>query len=172
MVRIEACPGGRWTALRTRPRCEKLVATFCERQDILHYLPLRRRAARYQRRLVQTLLPLFPGYLFVRLPAGGRSVLSDSAKTVAILRVDEAQERQLIEELCSLQQLEQAAALTELRVHPKLEPGRTVRIAAGPLRGLTGIVHRGSGTTRVVVNVDLLGQAVSADLDLEWVEPD
>lgn len=58
--------GVRWTAVMTKPRCEKAVARYCTGFKITNYLPLRRRVERYQRRTVTTWLPMFPGYVFVQ----------------------------------------------------------------------------------------------------------
>ena len=56
-LEILQTPDARWAAVHTRPRCEKVVARYCTANGIEHYLPLRRRAERYQRRTVETALP-------------------------------------------------------------------------------------------------------------------
>ncbi|MCF7855526.1 MAG: hypothetical protein K9N51_12060 [Candidatus Pacebacteria bacterium] len=159
----------RWTAVHTRPRCEKIVAKYCCRHNINHYLPLRRRAKRYQRRTVETFLPLFPGYVFVQVSAEQRSVVMHSGRVAALLPTDDASEIRLIEELRTIQAMENATLAAELVVQPELVPGKPVLITKGPLQGTNGIVERRHHKTRVTVNVDLLGQSVSVDLDMEEV---
>ena len=170
MVEIETSPGLLWTAVYTRPRTEKVVADYCARHDIQSYLPLRRRAERYQRRTVETFLPMFPGYVFVQLGDASKVVLLQSHKIVHVLQVTVAKEPTLITELRDLQLLEQAGLQGELMVHPELAPGTPVLICAGPLKGLTGVVERRQQKLRVTVNVELLGQSVSVDLDVGEVE--
>ncbi len=169
---IELLVGERWTAAHTKSRCEKVVSLHCERHAIPHYLPLLRRAKRYQRRTVETFLPMFPGYLFVQLNAETLTTLLRSHRVVQLLRTDETTEKVLVEELRQIQQLEQIQREAELLVQPDLAPGKPVLITAGPLAGLSGIVQRRRNTTRVTVNVELLGQSVSAELDIGEVEAD
>ncbi|OGV82145.1 MAG: hypothetical protein A3K18_08415 [Lentisphaerae bacterium RIFOXYA12_64_32] len=170
MLEIRKLPGVCWTAAYTKPRCEKVVSEYCVRHDMLCYLPLRRRAQRYQRRTVETFLPLFPGYVFVQVPDTSKAVLLQSHKVVSVLPIDGVQQENLIRELNELQHLEQLQLTEELVVQPELVPGRPVLIVAGPLRGLTGIVERRRQKARVSINVEILGQSVSTELDLGEVK--
>jgi len=171
-IEIRLIPDRRWTAVHTRARCEKVVARVCEVNDIPCYLPLRRRAQRYQRRTVETFLPMFPGYVFVCIDPLGRATLLGASRAVAVLSVDDTTEARLIEELQGIQQLESLAREQELIVEPELASGKAVRITAGPLAGVHGIVSRRTNRTRVTVNVEILGQAVSVDLDIGEVHTD
>ena len=56
----------RWWALHTRPRAEKALARRLLLQRIAYFLPLHQRRRRIQRRMVNSYLPVFPGYLFLR----------------------------------------------------------------------------------------------------------
>jgi transcriptional antiterminator RfaH len=156
----------RWTAVHTRPRCEKLLARYCDVKGLACYLPLRRRVERYQRRNVETYLPMFPGYVFVHLSEEEKPVLLQSNRVASVLSVDEAAERVLIEELRAIQRLEQLSQAEELVVAPELVAGKAVLITDGPLNGVRGIVMRRPNKTRVTVNVEILGQSVSVDLDV------
>lgn len=135
----------------------------------MYYLPLQRRARRYQRRTVETLLPMFPGYLFARMNEQERSVVRQFNRVVAVLPVNRPAETQLVEELHAIQKLEELSRTQNLIVQPELLPGRRVLITKGPLCGTHGIVTRRHRKTRVTVNVEILGQSVSADLDVEEV---
>ncbi len=161
-----------WTPVHCRPRCEKVVATYCEARNIVHYLPLRRRAKRYQRRTVETFLPMFPGYLFAQLNDDLRSIARQSNRVAAILPIDRPMEERLIEELRAIQRLEELSKTEDLIVQPDLVPGKPVLITKGPLRGTHGIVQQRRRRTRVTVNVEILGQSVSTDLDVEEVAID
>jgi transcription antitermination factor NusG len=159
-------PDRLWTAVHTRPRCEKQVAAYCTRFGIRHYLPLRKQVKRYQRRNVVVFLPMFHGYCFAQLNAEDRQCLHQSHKVVTVLAVDCVAEERLLAELRELYTLEQASFSAEITVHPELVAGKAVRIAAGPLCGLTGYVEKRRQTTRVSVNVELLGQSVAVELDV------
>jgi transcriptional antiterminator RfaH len=166
MVEIESKPDFLWTPVSVRPRCEKVVAQYCRGIGLAHYLPLRRRLKRYQRRNVETLLPMFPGYLFVQLGREETDLLVRCNKIARILRIDQSQERQLLPELRSLQILEASELGSELVVAPELVPGTPVEIVEGPFAGMAGIVTQRGKSTRVSVNVEMLGQSVSVDLDV------
>ena len=167
---IEIGEDGRWTAVRARPRCEKRIAEFARVYGIRHYLPLLRRRRRYQRRRVETMIPMFPGYLFAQLSEESLSRLLQCQKIVRVLRVTDQQERQLVRELNDVRIVEQAELEKELEVNPELVPGISVLIASGPLQGCHGIVERRDQRTRITVNLNLLGSSVSANLDLTEVE--
>lgn len=161
----------RWTAVHSRPRCEKILADYCDRHTISHYLPLRRRVARYQRRTVVTLLPMFPGYLFAQLGEPDRTLVLRSHRAVTILPVEDFQEVQLVEELREIQRLESLCRERDVVVAPELAPGIPVLVRAGPLQGLRGIVSRRPDRVRVTINVELLGQSASVELDVGELEP-
>ncbi len=167
-------PDRLWTAVLARPRCEKVTAQHCERFGLPHYLPLRREVRRYQRRNVEFQLPMFHGYLFVQLAGhSDRELLNVCHRVVRVLPVDALQEARLLEELRSLRVFELASRIVPVTVAPELVAGREVRIVSGPFHGVRGIVERRLKSTRVTVNLEMLGQSVSveADLgDLEMVE--
>lgn len=170
MTCIEHQPGMLWTAAHAKPRCEKVVTDYCERHDLPCYLPLRRRAKRYQRRLVETFLPMFPGYIFVQLDDARKTRLLQSHKVVHVLPIDDICEKVLIEELQELKRLEELAKEQEVVVRPELVVGRPVLICAGPFEGVTGIVERRQREARVSINVELLGQSASVVLDVGDVD--
>lgn len=166
MVVIEPNPPFLWTPVHVRARCEKLVAQYCRGIELNHYLPLRRRLARYQRRTVETLIPMFPGYIFVQLVPTQTEALVRCNKIAAILQMTPVLEQQLVPELASLQVLEAANLTDELIVSPELVAGTPVEVVEGPLKGMVGIVEKRQRATRVSVNIEMLGQSVSVELDI------
>ena len=166
MIEITQQPPLLWTPVHVRPRCEKVTAQYCKGIGLHHYLPLIRRAARYQRRTVETFIPMFPGYLFVQLGPEETEALVRCNKIATILRLTPAQENQLVSELRSLQVLEANNKDAELIVSPELVPGTAVEVIDGPFRGMVGVVVKRAKSTRLSVNVEMLGQSVSVDLDV------
>lgn len=72
------------------------------------------------------------------------------------------------EQLASLQRL--VASARAIDPLTALAPGRLVVVAAGPLRGVRGVVEEGiDGHRRLVVNVTLLGRAVRTVLQADDV---
>ncbi len=170
MLEINKLPDRRWTAAYTKARCEKVVKEYCERHAITCYLPLRRQAKRYQRRTVETFLPMFPGYIFVQTDGEGQTRLLQSHRVVHLLTLDDLQELRLINDLRDLQHLETIAKRAEIVVKPELLPGKPVLVTSGPLQGLNGIIQRRQSHTRITVNIELLGQSASVEVDAGELE--
>jgi transcriptional antiterminator RfaH len=169
-VEIAVRDGVRWTAVRTKPRCEKAFARYCEGHKVPNYLPLRRRVERYQRRTVATWLPMFPGYVFAQYAPERPGELVNSHKILTILDIGPAGEAVLVEELRALQKMESLAQTAEIEVMPEIVPGQAVRITGGPMHGVTSIVERRVGSVRVTVNVEILGQSVAVEMDVGDME--
>jgi transcriptional antiterminator RfaH len=170
LVVIQQMADAVWVPVYTKPRCEKVVADYCQRHGIPCYLPLMRRAKRYQRRTVETFLPMFSSYLFAQLGGDSRAQIVESHKIVRLVDVTPGQEQDLVRELNDLLRLEQLQTTTALVVLPELQPGQPVVVTEGPFKGMTAIVTRRRGLTRVAVNIELLGQAVTAEMDVGEIE--
>ncbi len=159
----------RWMVLHLKPRCEKKLADLCRLQGLPSYLPLSVVTRVYQRRRVTFEKPLFPGYLFVALRPSERSIVLKSNYVVRM--IVPPRQRSMLRQLVQVRRA--------LRVHPTLSQVRTlrcgeaVRIVAGPLKGLIGdiaILKGGaSSRLRVVLNVDLIGQAVAVEVHADEV---
>jgi transcription antitermination factor NusG len=156
----------------TKPRCEKVVEEHCGRHGVPCYLPLLRRAKRYQRRTVETFLPMFRSYLFAQVDEEVRSRIVQSHRVVRLVEVAPHQEADLIRELNDILCLTQLQAAAELVVLPELQPGLPVLITDGPFKGMTAVVARRRNLTRVAVNVELLGQSVVAEMDVGEIAPE
>ena len=155
-----------WHVLHIHPRCEKKMAEYCKVNKLEYYLPLRKQTRLYQRRRVTFEKPVFPGYLFTAFDADGRLALLKSNNIIRIL-TPESEDRLLFE----LEQVKKA-----LLVDPTLVPceslkkGKHVRILSGPFMGIEGVVADIKGTTKVRLNVDMIGQAVSVEIEKDFLE--
>jgi len=155
-----------WTILHTRPRCEKKAQRVFDRAGFTTYLPLRRREHRYGNRRRVFDAPLFPGYVFCAAPVSDLTTLRQEDCVANLLRV--LDQDRLVHQLRQV-----ARALAEgrvLDVMPRLEKGMTVRVTGGPLKGLEGVVERIAGKTRVVLNIEMIQQAVCVEVDGAFVE--
>ena len=63
----------RWFAAYTNANHEKKVSHQLQRKMISHYLPVYRSVRRWKDRNVNLEMPLFPGYVFVRIALHDRS---------------------------------------------------------------------------------------------------
>jgi transcription antitermination factor NusG len=69
-------------------------------------------------------------------------------------------------------QIEQAiVAGADLSPHNYLKEGQRCRVIGGVLAGLAGIVVKVNKTTRLVLQIDMLGQAASVEIGTDMIEP-
>ena len=155
-----------WHVLHVRPRCEKKIAKYCDSTNLEHYLPLRTEHKVYQRRKVDVLKPLFPGYVFAKFNAFQRILVFKSQQIVRILQVKD--QASLIDELS---QIRKALEINPcLNACSAVERGTLVRIISGPFQGMEGMVATLKDQTRVVLNVDIIGKGVPLETDLDILE--
>lgn len=156
----------RWYVLHVKPRTEKKAVEWLRFYRLWHYLPLYVKVVKVQRRKVKRQLPLFPGYLFARLNADERLLM---LKTNLIVRpIAIPRPRETIHELRQIARAGKSGR--ELRVVAKFDAGDMVKIKTGPLRGIEGYVKKDTGGNTIVLNVDILGQAVELSISPEDCE--
>ncbi len=156
-----------WWLIHSRPRQEKQVAGWLEREGLRVDLPLRPRVRIYPGKRVTFHHPIFPGYVFGAFPAERKNAVFASGHVAAIHPV--VDQVRLVRELAALHRALEAGV--ELEDVAFLRAGQRVRITVGKLRGLEGIIVRRAGRTRLVLSVDLLQRSVAVEIDPEWVEP-
>ena len=158
-----------WYALQVRTRYERVVADHLGGMGYEWFLPLTRDRKRWSDRIKEVAGPLFPGYLFCRFDVQNRLPI---LKTPGVLHVV-GYNRQPI----SVDEAEIAAIQTLVASGVPNQPcsfveiGDRVRIAAGPLRGLEGILVESRGQHKFVLSVTLLQRSVAVELDSLSVVP-
>jgi transcriptional antiterminator RfaH len=158
-----------WYALHVTARQEKAAHADLARRGLETFLPMRRERRAWSDRIQLVETALFPGYLFVRasLSASMRVQLLKSKgvhELVSRLPGDPRIARHIPDhEMATLLAL--CAAERALDPIARLVPGTPVRVAAGPLRGIHGVVARGpDGRRRLLAHITLLGRGVRTQL--------
>lgn len=160
-----------WYVAQTRSNFEKRIASELALKGVHAYLPCLEEVHRWKDRSQRVSLPLFSGYVFVRItdsPESRLQVLA-SAGVVRLLGSGANLEPVLEAELNSIRLL--LASSVPCQRHPFLRAGDPVRIKRGPLKGCEGYLDRSKNTTRLVVSVSLLSRSVSAELDVCDIDP-
>jgi transcription antitermination factor NusG len=158
-----------WYAVYTCANHEARVAAEIKVRDIEHFLPVYESVRRWKDRRVSLHLPLFPGYVFVRLALRDRLRVLQIPSVARLIGFN-GQPAALPDEQIAILR----SGLSErLRVqpHPFLTVGRRVRITNGPLAGLEGSLQRRKGKLHVVLSLDLIQRSVRAAVDLADIEP-
>jgi transcription antitermination factor NusG len=157
-----------WFAVYTTCRHEKRVAQHMEQREIEHFLPLYRTQRKWKDGTRAMLdLPLFPGYVFVRIDQSARVSVLEVPGVVSIIGTASRPAPLPDFEVETLR-----AGLDPIKVepHPFMTIGQRVRIKIGPLAGIEGIVVRRKGGLRVVLTLDLLMQSIAIEVNGDDVE--
>lgn len=155
-----------WYVLHVKPRTEKKAVEWLRHYRIWHHLPLSRKTVKVQRRKVTRELPLFPGYVFVRMNADERL---DMLRTNLLVRtIPVGEPRKMIHQLRQIARAGRAG--NEMRAMPKFSAGDLVKVNVGPMYGVEGYVLQDSGGNYIVLNVEILGQAVAVKIPPEDCE--
>jgi len=157
---------GLWWVAHTKSRNEKALAQNLIRKNISYFLPMTWRARRRKGRTIRSLLPLFSGYLFFCGEEDQRIELLRTNRVANLIEVKDQQ--RLLEELLQIEQALRAGA--PLAPHKYVKTGQRCRVIAGPLADLEGIIIKTKATMRLVLQIDMLGQATSVEIDIDMIE--
>jgi transcription antitermination factor NusG len=156
-----------WFVAHVRPRREKKLQQFCERNAFSVTLPCFKSVRKYRGKQIVFEKPLFPGYVFLQLlPEQRQPVLQcDHVANLLIVHDQALFIRQLGEILQAL------ASDLEIYLAPEIGVGTRVKVKSGPLRGMEGWVEQRYGMTTVLLRLDFIGQAAAVKLQADELEP-
>jgi len=158
---------GRWWVAHTKSRNEKALAQDLMVRNVSYFLPMTWKVRQQSHRTIKSLLPLFTGYLFFCGDDNGRLELLKTNRVANLIEVKD--QENFVGELVRFERALQAGA--PLLPHTYLSKGQWCRVIAGPLLGLEGIVVQIKGDTRLVLQINILGQAASVEIDMDMIEP-
>jgi transcription antitermination factor NusG len=158
-----------WYALHVRARFEKYVETHLEEKGYETFLPTYVSRRRWSDRVKSLSLPLFPNYIFCRFDVRARLPILVTPGVNFIVGVGRSPVPVNPGEMDAIRHVLNSGV--PARPAAYVGVGETVRIEAGPLEGLTGIVVRTKGCERLIVSVSLLMRSVSVDINRDWVKP-
>jgi len=152
-----------WYAAYTCANHEKRVAAELGGRGVEQYLPLYSSVRRWRDRRVRLEMPLFPGYVFVRLALRDKVRVLQVPSLVRLVSFNGQPAALSDDEMEVLRR-----GLTDqmnAQPHPYLAVGRRVRVVSGPLTGLEGIIVRKKNRVRFVISLNLIMRSVSVELD-------
>jgi transcriptional antiterminator NusG len=158
-----------WFALQVRPRLEKGVAGQLEGRGYEAYLPTLKLRRQWSDRIKVVESPLFPGYVFCRFNPHHRLPVLSTPGVIQAVGFGKGPEP--VQEADILAVRSVLGSGLPVQAWPFLRCGEAVRITAGPLRGVEGILLELRGSFRMIVSVHLLQRSVSVEVDSAWVTP-
>ena len=160
----------KWFAVYTISRHEKRVAQHLTQREIEYYLPLYRSQRKWNDGSRVTLeLPLFPGYLFVRIRRTERVRVLDVPGALAVVGGTGREPVALPDE--SIEALRTGLHLRRAEPHPLLTVGQRARIRSGALAGMEGVVLRMKNSLRVVLTLQHIQRSIAVEVDGDDLEP-
>jgi transcription antitermination factor NusG len=162
-----------WYALQVAPKRENTVAALLEYKGYEHYVPTYQPNGQRQRTVETAEKKLFPGYVFCKFVYQAKGRVKDGGGVVTtpgIIRILGGVKPVSIpsEEIDAIRRVLSA----RLRLEPcPFQIGQKVKIEAGPLRGISGIVIRSAKKHRLVLSLELLQRSVAATVKHEWICP-
>jgi transcription antitermination factor NusG len=157
-----------WYALYTRHQHEKVVHQVLTGKGFESFLPLYTTAHQWKDRVKRVSLPLFPCYVFLRGPLvhwlpilstpGVHAVVGCAGQPASISNTEIEAIRTVIESPISVEP------------HPFLKCGDRVRVTAGPLQGLEGLLLRKKNWCKLLLSVEMLQRSVAVEVDAAMVE--
>ena len=157
-----------WFAVWTRSRHEQVVRQQLEDKAVETFLPTITRWSRWKDRRKKVNWPLFPGYCFARFRDDRRLTVLKCTGVVSIVSFNGEPAPIGLDEIDGIRRLVD----TDLQYDPcpLIREGMMVEVVHGPLKGVVGRLVRKGSHARLVLSVDLIGQAVSVEVHVADVK--
>lgn len=169
-ARESAPPEACWYAVWTRSRQEKVIARTLAALGFNHFLPLVEEERQWSDRRKRVSLPLFPGYLFVRLRGTPDERLHLMRLSGVVELVGGRQGPVAVPEMeiASIR----AVLARGVSWSPCTYPGSgdRVRVVRGVLAGIEGRVIRQGAQATLVLSVEAIRRSISVNVAVSDVE--
>jgi hypothetical protein len=158
---------GRWWVAHTKARFEKAFAWDLYRQGIAYFLPMVKKSVMSGGRRRDSLAPLFPSYAFFCGDDTARYQALVTDRLCQVIVVPE--QEKLIRELCNVERVLSSGVAMDL--YPFAVKGKRCRVTTGPFAGVEGTVVRRDDSTRIVLEISILAQGASLEVNPSILEP-
>ena len=158
-----------WMVIRTKTKCEKFVRDRLQSMGMEAFVPLRKRTARYNRKVVTYEHPLISCYTFVRFDAHRRNDVLALPYVQGMLKMNGRD--------CTVTDREMNWLLkisgTDIDIRTEtlsLLPGEKVILAYGQLAGMEGTIVSRLGKNEMAVALDSLGLQMILQVEAGMLE--
>ena len=158
-----------WFALQVRPRYEKQVAQSIAAKGISTFLPLYAERRQWSDRSKELEKPMFDGYVFCHVNLEERLPVLVTPGVLQFVGVGRTPVPVEDGEMEAIRAVVDSGAVA--RPWAFLKEGDRVRIEAGPLRNVEGILVRQNERDHVVVSITLLQRSMAVQVDRNWLSP-
>jgi len=160
---LNQIPDPMWYALTVKPNHERAAAQALESKGLETFVPLYRSRRRWSDRIKELELPLFAGYVFCRFPGTERARILSTPGVNSVVGFGNQPAPLDDGEIRAVRSL--VASGLPVGPWPFLRVGERVRVEAGPLCGVEGILTQVKDAWRVVLSIELLQRSIAAEVD-------
>ena len=152
-----------WYAAYTSSRHEKTVAEHLRQREVECFLPLYETVRRWNNGRHRLQLPLFPGYVFVRMEMRQKLRVLQVPGLVQLVTFQGSPAALPDAEVETLRGALAAGVMAQ--PYRYLNVGSKVEVCRGPLQGMRGILLRHQGQFRVVISVEMIMRSIVVEVD-------
>jgi transcription antitermination factor NusG len=159
-----------WFAIQTRPRYEKKISAELQEKGVKAFLPLCSAKHQWSDRRREVHLPIFPGYVFVRIVpvAYARVSVLRTNGVISFVGVRNMGIPIPDSEIEAIQTVfEQGVAFEP---YPYLKVGQQVAIRGGCLDGVSGVLMARNGDRSLIISVNLIQRSIAMRIEGYQVE--
>jgi transcription antitermination factor NusG len=160
-----------WYAVTTKSRQEKVAVSMLDYLEVPNFLPLLNEERRWTDRKQMVAMPLFPGYVFVRIATSCDFQLR-VLKVPGVVDFVRARGGPLP---IPDKEIEDVRVVLSRGVgcspYPFLQAGDHVRVVRGPLAGIEGTLIRSGSQSKLVISIEMIQRSIAASVAESDVEP-
>ncbi len=166
---VETSGSEEWFAVTVDPKLTRPTLVTLGQKGYDAFTPFQTVMRKWRDRTAESLVPAFPGYIFVRLDPRYRLPVLTTPGVRGLVGYGKQPAAICEEEIEAIRRV--IASKLRAEAFPFPQVGDVVRLAAGPLAGLTGVLISQTKQNRVLIRVTLIQQALAVDVESDWVRP-
>ena len=158
-----------WYAVYVRSHHEKKVYQLFLKKGIESSLPLIKTTRQWSDRKKKVEVPLFRGYVFVRIDIGIEKLnILKTDGVVKFIGIRNEPSRIQDEQIFWVHMMVEES--NTVQNEKEIPVGQKVRVIAGPFKGVEGVVMRAGNQSRLVVVIESIMHAVSVEISPNYLE--
>jgi transcription antitermination factor NusG len=166
---VEKVGSEEWFALTVDPKLTQPTLVTLGQKGYDAFTPFQTVVRKWRDRTSESLVPAFPGYIFVRLDVRFRLPVLTTPGVRGLVGYGKQPAAICEEEIEAIRRVMKSKLPAEAFPFP--QAGDAVRLVAGPLAGLEGVLISRTKPNRVLIRVTLIQQALAVDVESDWVRP-
>jgi len=168
-IKSKADSDNTWYAIYVCSRHEKTVYQSLIEKDVECSLPLIKKFRRWSDRKKRIEVPLFRGYVFVRINLGkDKFTVLETDSVVKYIGIRGVPSPIRDEQMYWLNTM--ANQFDTVQHETEIPIGEKVKVVTGPCKGMEGVVVTRKNQERLVVMIEAIMQAVSIEIHPEYLE--